>query len=191
MNTFQPNALARDHLVQNLRRHDAQAADSTPLFLARSGHARVSVIIPALNEAENLQYVLPRIPDWVYEVLLIDGDSTDDTVEVARNLRPDIRIVQQQGRGKGAALRTGFAAATGEILVMLDADGSNPQRVPLPGYQQAPAWRGDGAVITFTSRPALGQPWQIWTMNSDGTHPRQQTPDNFTGGYRPMWLRRD
>jgi glycosyltransferase involved in cell wall biosynthesis len=131
MNTFQPNALARDHIVQNLRRHDAQAADSTPLFLARSGHARVSVIIPALNEAENLQYVLPRIPDWVYEVLLIDGDSTDDTVEVARNLRPDIRIVQQQGRGKGAALRTGFAAATGEILVMLDADGStDPAEIP-------------------------------------------------------------
>jgi glycosyltransferase involved in cell wall biosynthesis len=131
MNTFQPNALARDHIVQNLRHHDAQAADPIPLFLARSSHARVSVIIPTLNEAENLQYVLPRIPDWVYEVLLIDGDSTDDTVEVARNLRPDIRIVQQQGRGKGAALRTGFAAATGEILVMLDADGStDPAEIP-------------------------------------------------------------
>ena len=74
---------------------------------------------------------------------------------------------------------------------LLDADGSNPQRVRLSGYQQAPAWRGDGAVITFTSRPALGQPWQVWTMNADGTNARQQTPDNFTGGYRPMWLRRD
>jgi hypothetical protein len=73
---------------------------------------------------------------------------------------------------------------------LIDADGSDAMRVALPGYQQAPAWRGDGALISFTSRPALGQPWQIWTMNADGTNARQQTPDNFTGGYRPMWLRR-
>src|SRR6185436_15745954 len=87
---------------------------------------------PALNEARNLEYVLPRIPDWVDEVLLIDGNSTDDTVEVARSLCPKIRIVQQQGRGKGAALRTGFAAATGEIIVMLDADGStDPAEIPV------------------------------------------------------------
>jgi glycosyltransferase involved in cell wall biosynthesis len=91
----------------------------------------VSVVIPALNEAKNLQYVLPRIPSWVHEVLLVDGHSTDDTVDVARALRPDIRIVQQQGRGKGVALRTGFSAATGEIIVMLDADGStDPAEIP-------------------------------------------------------------
>lgn len=85
---------------------------------------RVSVVIPALNEADNLPYVLPRIPSWVDEVLLVDGHSTDNTVEVARSLWPSIRIVQQQGKGKGAALRSGFAAATGDIIVMLDADGS-------------------------------------------------------------------
>lgn len=85
---------------------------------------RVSVVIPALNEAANLPHVLPRIPAWVDEVLLVDGHSTDDTVAVARQVRPDIRIVYQQGRGKGAALRSGFAAATGDIIVMLDADGS-------------------------------------------------------------------
>lgn len=85
---------------------------------------RVSVVIPALNEADNLQYVLPRIPSWVHEVLLVDGHSTDNTVEVAQQLWPGIRIVQQKGRGKGAALRTGFEAVTGDIIVMLDADGS-------------------------------------------------------------------
>jgi dipeptidyl aminopeptidase/acylaminoacyl peptidase len=74
---------------------------------------------------------------------------------------------------------------------LMDADGSDALRVPLPGYQQAPSWRADGAVITFTSRPGLGQPWQIWTMRADGSNPRQQTPDSFTGGYRPMWLKRD
>jgi glycosyltransferase involved in cell wall biosynthesis len=84
----------------------------------------VSVVIPALNEAENLPYVLSRIPDWVDEVVLVDGHSTDQTVEVARQVRPDIRIVMQEGRGKGAALRSGFAATTGDLTVMLDADGS-------------------------------------------------------------------
>jgi glycosyltransferase involved in cell wall biosynthesis len=94
-------------------------------------HVKVSVVVPALNEAENLPHVLPRIPEWVYEVILVDGHSTDDTVKVAKELYPTIRIVQQQGRGKGAALRTGFKAATGNIIVMLDADGStDPQEIP-------------------------------------------------------------
>jgi glycosyltransferase involved in cell wall biosynthesis len=93
--------------------------------------ATVSVIIPALNEAENLPHVLPRIPADVHEVILVDGRSTDNTVEVARSLLPTIRIVTQEGRGKGAALRTGFAAATGQIIVMLDADGStDPGEIP-------------------------------------------------------------
>jgi glycosyltransferase involved in cell wall biosynthesis len=91
----------------------------------------VTVIIPALNEAQNLPIVLPRIPADVDEVILVDGHSTDDTVAVARRVMPSIRIVPQQGRGKGAALRTGFAAARGDIIVMLDADGSTaPEEIP-------------------------------------------------------------
>ncbi len=85
---------------------------------------RVSVIIPTLNEARNLPHVLPKIPNWVHEVILVDGNSTDDTIEVAQRVLPGIRIAYQQGRGKGDALRAGFEAATGEIIVMLDADGS-------------------------------------------------------------------
>jgi glycosyltransferase involved in cell wall biosynthesis len=92
---------------------------------------RVSVVIPTLNEEKNLVYVLPKIPLWVHEVLLVDGHSTDQTVAMARKLRPGIRVVQQQGHGKGAALRTGFAAATGDIIVTLDADGStDPREIP-------------------------------------------------------------
>ena len=93
---------------------------------------RVAVVIPALNEAENLPHVLPRIPNWVHEVILVDGHSTDNTVEIARQLWPDIRIIPQEGKGKGAALRSGFAAATGDIIVMLDADGStDPAELPV------------------------------------------------------------
>src|SRR5262245_51972989 len=68
------------------------------------GYPRISVVIPALNEAKNLPHVLPRIPENVYEVLLVDGQSTDGTSEIARQIRPDIRIIEQKGKGKGAAL---------------------------------------------------------------------------------------
>jgi glycosyltransferase involved in cell wall biosynthesis len=84
----------------------------------------VSVVIPAMNEAENLPYVFKTLPDWIHEVVLVDGNSTDDTVEVARSLWPDVKVVEQRGKGKGDALITGFQAAGGDIIVMVDADGS-------------------------------------------------------------------
>ncbi|MER7400418.1 glycosyltransferase family 2 protein [Streptomyces sp. NPDC000151] len=84
----------------------------------------VSVVIPAMNEAENLPYVFKTLPDWIHEVVLVDGNSTDDTVQVARDLWPDVTVVKQRGKGKGDALISGFAACTGEIIVMIDADGS-------------------------------------------------------------------
>lgn len=92
----------------------------------------VSVVIPALNEAENLPYVLRDIPtDYVDEVILVDGHSTDETVAVARAIMPDIRVIEQPGKGKGDALRVGFAAATGDIIVAIDADGStDPREIP-------------------------------------------------------------
>ena len=80
------------------------------------GAPSVTVVIPAKNEALNLPHVLPKIPSWVAEVILVDGKSTDRTVEVARSLRPDIKVVGQDRPGKGAALRAGFAAATGDAL---------------------------------------------------------------------------
>ena len=92
---------------------------------------RVSVVIPARNEAQNLQHVLPNIPSTVSEVILIDGHSADNTIEAARQLYPSIRIIEQIGTGKGDALRVGFEACTGDIIVMLDADGSaDPREIP-------------------------------------------------------------
>jgi glycosyltransferase involved in cell wall biosynthesis len=93
-----------------------------------SVHARVaktvSVVIPALNEERNIGWVLGRLPDCVDEVLVVDGRSTDRTIEVARAIRPDTRIVAEKAPGKGAALRAGLTQARGDHVVMLDADGS-------------------------------------------------------------------
>jgi glycosyltransferase involved in cell wall biosynthesis len=96
-------------------RRDPRVARRTPT---------VSAIIPTLNEAENLPHVFAKLPDDLHEVIVVDGHSVDGTLEVARTLLPDVVVVEQTGRGKGDALRAGFAAATGEIIVMLDADGS-------------------------------------------------------------------
>jgi glycosyltransferase involved in cell wall biosynthesis len=92
---------------------------------------RVSVVVPARNESANLAPVFARLPEDVYEVILVDGHSTDDTVAVAQRLRPDIRVIHQTRRGKGNALALGLSAATGDILVTLDADGSaDPAEIP-------------------------------------------------------------
>ncbi|GLW98711.1 glycosyltransferase family 2 protein [Microtetraspora sp. NBRC 16547] len=88
----------------------------------------VSVVVPAMNEAENLPHVFATLPSWIHEVVLVDGHSTDDTIAVARRLRPGLRVIRQRGRGKGNALAEGFAACTGEIIVMIDADGSTDGR---------------------------------------------------------------
>jgi glycosyltransferase involved in cell wall biosynthesis len=92
---------------------------------------RVSVVIPALNEALNLPHVFARMPPDIHEVILVDGCSVDDTVTVARSLWPDVRIVAQTRTGKGNALACGFAVATGDIIAMIDADGSaDPSEIP-------------------------------------------------------------
>lgn len=90
----------------------------------RPGEPSISVIIPTLNEAGNLPYVLNSIPEWVGEVLVVDGRSRDDTERVARVLSSEVLIVKQERRGKGAALQAGLEAATGDILIFMDADGS-------------------------------------------------------------------
>ena len=89
----------------------------------RSG-VRLSVVIPTMNEARNIGWVLEHLPEEVDEVILVDGRSTDGTVEAAKLARPDLNVVLETRPGKGVAIRAGFAAARGDFIVMIDADGS-------------------------------------------------------------------
>jgi glycosyltransferase involved in cell wall biosynthesis len=111
----------------------------------------VSIVIPARNEARNLEMVLPQLPP-VHQVILIDGHSVDDTIATAKRLMPDIHVVQQTRSGKGNALACGFAAATGDIIVMFDADGS-ADPAEIPAFVQALV---DGADVAKGSRFARG-----------------------------------
>jgi hypothetical protein len=96
-----------------------------------SRKTKVSVVVPAMNEAKNIGHVLQQLPEGLHEVILVDGNSEDDTIEAARSACPEIRVLVQSGRGKGDAFRTGFAAVTGNLVVMLDADGSaDPAEIP-------------------------------------------------------------
>jgi glycosyltransferase involved in cell wall biosynthesis len=134
----------------------------------------ISAVIPTLNEAANLPHVFARLPSCVDEVVIVDGHSIDDTIAVARALRPDVRIVLQEGRGKGNALACGFAAATGDVIVMLDADGStDPAEIPqfvealMAGHDFAKGSRfmpgGDSADITPIRR--FGNLALSWLVN--------------------------
>ena len=90
----------------------------------------VSVVIPALNEEHNLPLVLEGLPA-VDEVIVVDGGSADDTIAVAREVRPDAVIIRQTRTGKGNALVCGFAVSRGDIVVTVNADGStDPGELP-------------------------------------------------------------
>ncbi|OBJ35730.1 glycosyl transferase [Mycolicibacterium mucogenicum] len=100
---------------------------SSPLAVRPS----VSVVIPALNEEKNLPHVAARMPFDVDEIVFVNGRSMDNTAAVARELWPGAVHIDQTRTGKGNALACGFAAASGDIIVMLDADGStDPAEIP-------------------------------------------------------------
>jgi glycosyltransferase involved in cell wall biosynthesis len=112
-----------DGSFDSLEPFDDQGAFSEP---PQSGPASlsISVVIPTKNEARNIAWVLARIEPIVDELIIVDGLSTDGTVEIVKALRPDAVVILHAIPGKGEAVRAGFAAATGDLVVMLDADGS-------------------------------------------------------------------
>ena len=104
----------------------------------------MTLLIPTLNEEKNLPRILPKIPSMITEILIVDGHSKDETVRVTKEICPQARIVYQKEKGKGDAIRCGIQEATGDIIVILDADDSmDPGEIPkfiaplLNGYDYA------------------------------------------------------
>lgn len=135
----------------------------------------VSLVIPARNEARNIAWVLEQVPHTVTEIILVDGNSTDVTLATALRYRPDIRVIPQQGVGKGSALRSGFEAATGNVIVMIDADGSmSPQEISHylhfleNGYDFVKGSRfiSGGGSLDITPFRSLGNKFLLGVFNS-------------------------
>jgi glycosyltransferase involved in cell wall biosynthesis len=156
-----------------------------------SDKPKVTALICALDEEDNLKHVIPRIPDWVDEVMLVDGHSTDNTVEVAKTLRPDINVVTQLGRGKGDALRCGIENSVGDIIVTLDADGAtDPEEIPkfieplFNGYDYAKGSRFRGTFPRNKPWYRILGNWAI-TVAFDALFIRAYT--DLCSGYNAFW----
>lgn len=116
----------------------------------------VSVIIPARNESGNIEDAVKRVPEMGKhtEIIFVEGGSTDNTLETIQNIcnqyAPirDVKYLIQSGKGKGDAVRLGFEHATGDILMILDADLTVPPE-DLPKFYNAIA-TGKGEYINGT-----------------------------------------
>src|SRR3972149_2249217 len=86
---------------------------------------KITVIVPTLNEALNIKDVFLNIPEFVDEIVVIDGNSSDGTRDEILKFRKKTKIIMEEPCGKGAAIRLGFEKATGDLIVMMDADGSH------------------------------------------------------------------
>ena len=125
----------------------------------------ITIVIPTMNEVENIKEVFPNIPDFVDEIVVVDGNSTDGTRDEIIKFRKDAKIIIEKPSGKGAAIKTGFKNATGDLIIMMDADGShNPREITgllkpiLNGYDVAKGSRllpGGGSAY-FTPFRKLG-----------------------------------
>jgi glycosyltransferase involved in cell wall biosynthesis len=85
---------------------------------------KITVIIPCLNEEQGIEQVMKRMPEFVDETIVVDNGSTDRTSEVARAY--GAKVIREDKRGYGRSYKTGFAAATGDIVITLDGDHSYP-----------------------------------------------------------------
>jgi glycosyltransferase involved in cell wall biosynthesis len=166
--------------------------DAQSLVGRKANSPRITVIIPTLNEERNLLHILPNIPITLDEILLVDGYSTDNTVELAKKLRRGIRVIYQDGRGKGNALRAGITNATGDIIVTIDADGSmDPAQIPafiaplLTGYAFAKGSRflPGGGTLDMSWLRRLGN--KIFTILVNLLYKTKYT--DLCYGYNAFW----
>lgn len=136
---------------------------------------KISVVIPTLNEVDNIKHVFPNIPHFIDEVIVIDGGSEDGTIEEILKYRQDAVIVVEKKAGKGIAIRKGFEIATGDLIIMMDADGSHdPDELPalikpvLNGYDVAKASRllPGGGSDDFTLFRKIGNKIFITMVNT-------------------------
>src|SRR5581483_704148 len=148
----------------------AEEPSLEPLY----GDLRVSVVIPTYNEASNLAFVFSRLPAELHQVIIVDGRSTDGTIEEALRLLPSVEIVRQPATGKGDALSAGFAACTGDLIVMLDADGStDPREIPRfvaslcagADYVKGSRYAQGGGSADLTPIRRLGNAGLCWLVN--------------------------
>lgn len=96
----------------------------------RPDHPRVSIVVPAKNEAANIREILPYLSSY-YEVIVVVGEDDDESAQAARSALPSAKIVHQTRKGKGNALVCGFAAVNGDVIVTFDIDGSaDPHEIP-------------------------------------------------------------
>jgi dolichol-phosphate mannosyltransferase len=109
---------------------------------------KVSVVIPAKNEGPTIREIIKESQKHAWEVLVIDGNSQDATPQICQE--EGVRVVKDEGTGKGKAIRLGIKKAKGDVVVFLDADGSHdPKDIP---KLIKPIMAKDGADIVIASR---------------------------------------
>jgi len=121
-----------------------------------TGLGLITVVLPTRNEADGIQEIITAVKPHADELLVVDGQSTDGTAEKAR--AAGARVLLDNGRGKGAAVKLAIAEAKGDVLVFMDADGSHePASIPA---LLAPIARGEADLVVASRHRGGSDEWR-------------------------------